>query len=160
MPIYGWLNPCMSTVRKLSYRSELRELERICCDVGAYCREHGIDPDTALALTLCLDELFTNTLKYGYKSVAIANAQVDLPVDIHLERRPDGVIVIYRDRGDRFDPFSETQSLPDVDALAPEALPTSGFGIHLLRRLCSEARYAREGDTNTISLTFNWHSGS
>lgn len=150
----------MSTVRKLSYRSDLCELKHMCRDVSDYCREHSVDADTALALTLCLDELFTNTLKHGYGAAADAaqraDALADLLVEIHLECHEDRVLVRYYDSGQPFDPFDSLPPLPDVATIAPETLPTSGFGIHLLRKLCTEARYAREGDRNTVSLSFVW----
>lgn len=162
----------MNSVRKLSYRSDLGELQRLCGDVGVYCGEREIDPDTTLALTLCLDELFTNTLKYGYcadasvMGAAAASAQsgsahaadpaVDRVVEIYLQRHTDRVTVCYCDRGQPFDPFDSALSLPDVAQLSPDALPTGGFGIHLLRKLCSEVSYVRKGDTNVVSLSFIW----
>lgn len=184
----------MSTVRKLSYRSDLGELRRISRDVSAYCHEHAIDPDTALALTLCLNELFTNTLKYGYCAASptgaaggradsetrrtpdrvtdtrldgmgggkadiaeqLVEAITNFFVEINLERHENRVLVRYCDRGQPFDPFINPQPLPDMQATEPETLLTGGFGIHLLRRLCSDARYAREGENNVISLTFVW----
>lgn len=177
----------MSTVRKLSYRSDLGELQRITRDVSAYCREQSIDPDTALALTLCLNELFTNTLKYGYRPVSpsgmaaddatagnapqataegfnrptgaadqLADTFAELLVEVDLERQANQVLVRYSDRGQPFNPFINPRPLPDMRASEPEALLTGGFGIHILRQLCSDARYAREGESNVISLTFAW----
>lgn len=164
----------MNTVRKLSYRNDLGELQRLCCDVGAYCCEHGIDPDTALALTLCLDELFTNTIKYGYCATAdsFANHQsvttgdsgageattagCAWAVEIYLERHEDRVTVCYHDWGRPFDPFGDAPLLPEVAELPLESLPTGGFGIHLLRKLCSEVGYVRKGDTNIVSLALIW----
>lgn len=163
--------PCMSRTRKLSYRSDLSELERIEQDVAVYCREHGIDPDTALALTLCLDELFTNTVRHGYgqrwgeaagdeedscvKAAPDGSCDPQRRIEILLEHLGDSVRVRYCDDGHPFDPFSDAPPPPRLE-VEPEHLPTGGFGIQLLRKLCSDYRYEREGDRNRIDLAFIW----
>lgn len=150
----------MNTVRTLSYRNCLDELSQIAQDVCAYCREHKVDPDTALALTLCLNELFTNTVKYAYpvppKCAKAAAAQATTrSIEVCLRRMDDRMEVHYSDDGHPFNPCADAQCAPDLEVPVAE-LPTGGFGLYLLRQLSSEIVYSRNGSRNQVRLSFIW----
>jgi anti-sigma regulatory factor (Ser/Thr protein kinase) len=96
-------------------------------------------------VNVVLDEILNNIVAYGYE----AGAQSEIA--IRLEYRPDvAVIMTIEDRGRPFDPLE----LPAPDL--SEALrhrKVGGLGVHFVRRLMDDVRYARIGDMNLLTLT-------
>lgn len=93
---------------------------------------------------LVIEELVTNTIKYGYDDAAAHHIFVD--VKYH-----DGQLCIeVRDNGHPFDPLA--QEAPDL-TLAAEDRPIGGLGIHLVRQMTDEVRYERRGDENVVTAT-------
>jgi serine/threonine-protein kinase RsbW len=102
-------------------------------------------PDAASFLAdLVIEELVTNTIKYGYDDRNSHRIHVD--VKFH-----DGVLCIeVRDNGHAFDPLA--QAAPDL-TLSAEDRPIGGLGIHLVRQMTDDVRYERRGDENVVCAT-------
>jgi anti-sigma regulatory factor (Ser/Thr protein kinase) len=93
---------------------------------------------------LVIEELVTNTIKYGFDDKDAHRIHVD--VKFH-----DGHLCIeVRDNGHPFDPL--TQEAPDL-TLCAEDRPIGGLGIHLVRQMTDEVRYERRGDENVVTAT-------
>jgi len=100
-------------------------------------------PDSASFLAeLVIEELVTNTIKYGFDDKAAHRIQVG--VSFH-----DGQLCIeVRDNGHAFDPLA--QEAPDFSLPADER-PIGGLGLHLVRQMTDEVRYERHGDENVVT---------
>jgi serine/threonine-protein kinase RsbW len=102
-------------------------------------------PDSACFLTdLIIEELVTNTIKYGYDDASVH--QIFVNVSFH-----DGRLCIeVRDNGHPFDPLA--QDAPDL-TLPTDERPIGGLGIHLVRQMTDDVRYERRGDENVVTAT-------
>jgi anti-sigma regulatory factor (Ser/Thr protein kinase) len=99
---------------------------------------------------LVIEELVTNTIKYGYDDKAAH--RIHVCVKFH-----DGQLCIeVRDNGHPFDPLE--QEAPDL-TLPAEERPIGGLGIHLVRQMTDEVRYERRGDENIVTATKKFEDG-
>ena len=92
---------------------------------------------------LAVEEIVTNTIKYGYDD--------DGPhaVDVRISVEQDHLILVFEDDGHPFDPTSRPP--PNIEALV-ESQKIGGLGIELIRRMCDQMRYERDGSLNRITL--------
>jgi ubiquinone/menaquinone biosynthesis C-methylase UbiE/anti-sigma regulatory factor (Ser/Thr protein kinase) len=110
----------------------------------AWLVEHQASADARYLVSLAIEELVTNCIKYGYRDTA---AHV---IDIALS------IV---DRSLRMEVIDDGQPFNPLDAPAPdlslplEKRPIGGLGLHLLRALADDVRYERQDGTNRLLLT-------
>jgi len=130
---------------RYTYRNDLAELARLATDVAAFGEQNGLDAELAHAFNLCLDELFTNIVSYGYTD--------ELPHEIILEltATPGEVTAAIRDDGRPFDPLTEAP-VPDLDAPVEER-PIGGLGVHFVKTLMTRVAYRREDGWNMLEMT-------
>ena len=96
---------------------------------------------------MIIEELFTNTIEHGY------HAENDAPIRIALESQDDVVTLLYEDSAPRYDPLSNASvQASALGELLDTPLP-GGLGVHLVRELTSDARYAYEDGSNRLWLT-------
>ena len=114
--------------------------------VAGFCDRHGIARDDALRLTLIVEELFTNSVAYGY------GGESDAPIAVALAAGAGEVTLVYEDAAPPFDPLSRPP-IPPAELMAPaEARKVGGLGIYLIQQLVADARYTREEGRNRIRL--------
>ncbi len=107
------------------------------------CRCGLPDPERA-RLSIILEELFTNAVRYGYPGGASEGR-----IEVALAAEPGRIEIDFSDDGAPFDPLAERS--PEFD-VAPTERPVGGLGLHILRSLVDEARYRREGGRNRLTL--------
>lgn len=97
--------------------------------------------DVVLRLSLVLEELVANVAAYG--------GRTPCRVELSLGAAAGAVDLIVDDDGVAFDPTGMPS--PDVDANLADR-PVGGLGIHLVRTLMDEVRYARVDGHNRLTL--------
>lgn len=105
--------------------------------VESFAARAGLDAAVAGRLTLVLEELFTNTVRHGYRGA-------EGGVRLRLGARAGGVRVIYEDTAP---PFDTSAAAPDP-AAAVAAGRVGGMGLSLVQHLAVNLRYARRGNAN------------
>ena len=104
----------------------------------------GVGQDARLRLNLVLEELFTNTVRHGYRD------GTDAPVWITLSRDEGDVRVVYEDCGPPFNPYAW---LAAATSAGPQPLRRpGGLGILLTRELAASRDYAYVFGRNSIRL--------
>ncbi len=137
----------MSFSEQAEFPARLAALPDTAAFARGFCDRHGIGYDDALKLTLIIEELFTNTIEHGYR------AESDARIRIALALHDDAVTLLYEDSAPRYDPLSGASAPPSTPADELEARPIGGLGVHLVRELSSDARYAYQDGSNRLWLT-------
>lgn len=109
----------------------------------AWLVEQKVSFEAMYLVSLAIEELVTNCIKYGYKDSKDHTVDFVLSVD-------DGILRMdVIDDGNPFNPLDAPR--PDL-TLPPENRPIGRLGLHLLRELADEMRYERRDGTNRLSL--------
>ncbi len=127
----------------LTLANRMEELPRLDREAAAFLETVGASPAAGYAVSLALEELVTNIIKYGYDDMAGHEIGVDLAWDGGALR------LTVRDDGHHFDPL--TAPPPDLE-LSVEDRPIGGLGLHLVRQFFPDVRYRRENDGNVLEL--------
>ncbi|MBM4201817.1 MAG: ATP-binding protein, partial [Gammaproteobacteria bacterium] len=123
--------------------NDLETLSRFADQFETAGRDAGIPPAILLRLTLVVEEVVTNAIKYGYDAGAVGR------IDIILRVAPDQAEVIIADDAKPFDPT--TIPAADVDA-AMDNRPVGGLGIHLIRSFSDTLEYRPQAHGNLLRL--------
>ena len=114
----------------------LQELERL-----------KLPADLILDIRLVAEEIFANIVFHAYPNVEGC---------VHVK----GFVVVdqlfcieFRDWGSPFNPLE--QDPPDLDVDLSER-DIGGLGIYLVKELAHEVRYAREDDSNVLTVCFRY----
>ena len=94
-------------------------------------------------VSLVMEELITNSIKYGYGDT---NEHI---ITIELEIANAAITIAVEDDGRPFNPLQAPQ--PDISS-SLEDRETGGLGIHLIRELSDEIFYRRNGAVNRLTL--------
>jgi serine/threonine-protein kinase RsbW len=124
-------------------------LDEAAAFVSAFCARRAIGRPVELRLALVLEELITNTIEHGF------GGESDAAVGVALRASDAGIELLYEDAAPPFDPLAHAARSPAAVDAALDERPIGGLGIHLLGRLASAARYAREGGRNRLWLTLS-----
>ena len=128
---------------ELSTEADLDNLREVRSFVKNSGQALGAGEEAVGDLCLVVDEAVTNIILHGY-------AGQGGPVDVHVERDGDALVVLIRDRAKVFDP-SDVET-PHLDtALAERAY--GGMGVYLIKKLTDEHQFrARSGGGNELRL--------
>ena len=87
----------MSATTHCLYRNDLAELNRLAVDIERFAADNNMDPSVAHAFNLCLDELFTNIVSYGFAPGEHHE------IKLELRATPHEFVAILRDDAKPFD---------------------------------------------------------
>lgn len=104
---------------------------------------HALPDALRRGVTIALDELLSNTLKYGFKG------RPGGEVTVEVNKGADRLSVTLTDDGRPFDPFE--RAAPDTTLTTMERR-IGGLGIHLVKQMMDECSYQRQGDRNVVVL--------
>ena len=111
--------------------------------VDTFLNAHRVRGEEAYAITLAVEELFTNTVKYSSSAAE--------PIHLRLSADGERVVVIFYDSGGT--PFDVTRATDvDIDRPTDEVRP-GGLGIHLIRCVMDEVDYSYTDNANIITMT-------
>ncbi len=128
---------------QVKIHNDLAEMMLLRDCVLQFSEENQLSEDIVFALDLCLEELITNVIKYGYDD----SAQHAIYISLSMEG--DRLVLEMRDDGHAFDPTL----LPDPDLDVPlEERRIGGLGIHLVRNYVDSMEYKREANQNILTL--------
>jgi anti-sigma regulatory factor (Ser/Thr protein kinase) len=135
------------TPPELTIRGEISELAKVNLWLEQQAVALALDPATVFALDLCLEEIITNTIKYGTVRGAARSATIGLS----LETGSAGATLRVTDDAAPFNPLlAEEKALPET----LEDAEIGGLGIHLIRRFASTITYSGAGGRNCLTLSF------
>ncbi len=133
----------MKNHHSVRFRADLDSLMGADIEVQRWLDQSSAPPSCIHWVRLVLEELATNTIKYG-------GGEVDtVTIEVTVRRETWGTGIEYRDNGLAFDPFS----VPPYDLDLPvEQRPIGGLGIHLIRKMSDHIAYGRREAWNILRL--------
>ena len=105
-----------------------------------FCDGFAIHGDVARRARVVVEELFTNTVKYGY------GGECERPVRLKGQVR-DALVLVYEDEAPPFD-LTLWRAPPQ-----PVGERVGQQGIAMILGLCTSVTYMREAQTNRVTLT-------
>ena len=117
----------------------------------------GLPMELSMPINLALEEAVTNVMLYAYPGKSgqvLVECTKDLRSEGVKEERSESERLIFTitDSGVPFDP---TQKEEVDTTLSAEEREIGGLGIHLVRQIMDEVRYARIDDKNVLTLIKN-----
>ena len=138
--------PSPAAGEQRAYAARLAALSDAAAFAQDFCGRHGIGHRNASLLTLIIEELFTNTVRHGYRG------DCDRPIRIALAAEAGAVTLFYEDEAPRYDPLAGLTAMPASLTTPMEFRPVGGLGVVLVGVLAQSARYAHEDGCNRLWL--------
>ena len=124
-------------------KNDLTELESLCQHLNRFGRDTGLAEAVITDVNICLDELFTNIVCYGFKDDKVHLTRFTMKLN-------KGVLtLVIEDEGIAFNPLEkEDPEIPDdlID------VRIGGLGIHIVRKLMDDMVYERREGKNRLTL--------
>jgi serine/threonine-protein kinase RsbW len=109
------------------------------------CNAWKVDSSLVSRVRIVVEELFSNTIKYGY------GAECDKPVRLCLRPHP-GLTLVYEDEAPPFNPLAWKAKLDEE--LPVEERPIGLAGIAIVMGLSTKASFQRRDGANCLTITF------
>lgn len=124
-----------------------QEYPRLQAFVNQACNRAGCSPVQRTRVQLVVEELFSNTVKYGRKETAPAS--VTISVDFSGEHP---MTVHYEDDAPQHDAFDQAETEQALN-LSITSRRVGGLGIVLVRELGRDVSYSWSGGRNRVMFT-------
>lgn len=131
----------------LALAAETGEYPRLQEFVDRACEQAGCSPGQRMRVQLVIEELFSNTVKYGRRGSALAT--VGITVEFGDE---DPMTVYYEDDAPQHDAFDQ-ESLEDELKASVTKRRVGGLGILLIRELGKNVQYEWSGGKNRVTFS-------
>ncbi len=132
-----------SRIYSFELKNDCSELETLRQHVKNFGQFAGLAEDYIFEINLCLDELFSNIVSYGF-----ADDRQHL-VQFTLQMAEDGLIIDVEDGGLPFNPLDKREPRIPID---PRKIKIGGLGIHIVKKLTDEMCYQRNHCKNHLTL--------
>jgi serine/threonine-protein kinase RsbW len=119
------------------------EMNKVADGVSKFGADHGLPSGILNALNVALDEILSNTIRYGYVD--------DYPheITVTLFLKAGELVAEVQDDGIAFDPLAAPA--PDLSGGLHDR-KLGGLGVHLVRSLMDGVEYTRKGTSNRLRL--------
>ena len=120
--------------------SDLKALNQHLIDFG---RDIGLPELIISEINVCLDELFTNIVFYGFKDDRVHKIKFTIKVDDTM------LIATMEDDGVPFNPLKKKAAELTTDI---DSAQIGGLGIHITRELMDTINYERKRGINRVTI--------
>jgi anti-sigma regulatory factor (Ser/Thr protein kinase) len=131
---------------KFELKNDLSELKALHRHLNIWGEDIGLPAISISRLNICLDELFTNIVSYGFDDDLEHNIIFTLNGDNNF------VIINIEDNGIPFNPLEKVD--PDFPENVEDA-KIGGLGIHIIRKLMDNVTYERKQGKNKLTMKKN-----
>jgi anti-sigma regulatory factor (Ser/Thr protein kinase) len=124
-------------------KNDLSELETLCQHLNKFGQDTGLSEACITDINICLDELFTNIVCYGFKD------NLEHMTRFNMQLNNNVLTVSIEDEGIPFNPLEkEDPEIPDdlID------VRIGGLGISIVRKLMDDIRYERKHGRNRLTM--------
>ena len=128
---------------KFELKNDLSELKNLNRHLSNWGEDNGLRTESILRINICLDELFTNIVSYGFKDDLEHTVKFTINSDNHF------LIIDIEDDGIPFNPLKKID--PDFPANV-ESAKIGGLGILIIRKLIDNISYERKRGKNRLTM--------
>jgi len=128
---------------EFKFGNDIGELSELLAKVEASPWYRRMEAKQGYVLSLALEEMISNIIKYGYDD--------DAPhtIVVRLDLLDDGVNVTIIDNGHEFNPLCAADAEVSCDLACR---PVGGVGILLTKKLSRKVEYRRDGCNNVLTI--------
>ena len=128
---------------EIRLKNDFAEIPPAADAVDRFLAEQGAGPDILYLARLVIEELVSNTIKYGYDD---QNTH-EIRIEARVEERT--MVLEISDDGHPFNPLEAPE--PSMHLPAHER-PVGGLGLHLVRSMSDSVDYKRSGANNIVTV--------
>ena len=128
----------------LKIRNDLNDLRGVSIATTEFLESNGASPEAIFAANLAIEEMVSNTIKYGYSDSLRHHIEIDLLLD------DNALEIEIRDDGHHFDPCAYPPPSPNPSGDERKA---GGLGIHFVRNMLDGFNYVRREGQNIVKLS-------
>ncbi len=136
-------NKTMENSLNLELKNNLKEIGTLINSFESFAEKFSLSKSVVNDINLCLEELVTNVISYGY------NDQDEHIIFVDISFINDAINICIKDDGLEFNPLEQAE--PDINQPIEER-KIGGLGIHLVKNLMSDLAYKRENDFNILTM--------
>ena len=139
------------TANKYSFKlkSDVSELKNLCRHLSHFGQINGLSDTYISKINICLDELFTNIVLYGFKD------DLEHTVGFRLDLTGNAIMIVIEDNGLPFNPLLVKDSELPSDISSAEI---GGLGLQIVKKLMDNIWYERKHGRNRLTLKKAIHS--
>ena len=124
-------------------KSNLSELETLCQNLNKFAKVTGLSEACITDINICLDELFTNIISYGFVD------DLEHIIRFTINVTNNVLTLNIEDDGIPFNPLEKKD--PEIpDDLIDVGI--GGLGIHIVRKLMDDLSYKRKQGKNKLTI--------
>ena len=131
---------------KFELKNSVSELKALHQHLDNWGGDIGLLANSILRINICLDELFTNIVSYGFDD------DLEHIIIFTLSGDNDLVVINIEDNGIPFNPLGKID--PDFPDNV-ESADIGGLGIHIIKKLMDNVSYERKQGQNKLSMRKN-----
>ena len=131
---------------KFDLKNDLSELKDLHRHLNNWGKKIGLPADAIPRIIICLDELFTNIVSYGFDD------DLTHVIKFTLNGDRDQVSINIEDTGVPFNPLEKVD--PDFPENV-ESAKIGGLGIMIIRKLMDSVSYERKDGINRLTMKKN-----
>jgi serine/threonine-protein kinase RsbW len=132
-------------------KSDISELKTLCQHLNHFGQVYGLSESLISEINICLDELFTNIVLYGFQD------DLEHIIRFRINLNGNALTLNIEDNGLPFNPLIKKDSeLPDDIDKAK----IGGLGIHIVKKLVDDIWYERKRGKNRLTLKKFIHATS
>ena len=132
---------------EIRLKNDFPEIPPAADAVDRFLAEHEAGPDILYLARLVIEELVSNTIKYGYDDQGTHEIRIEA-------RMEEGTMIL--EITDDGHPFNLLEAPEPALHLPIDERPIGGLGLHLVRSMSDSVEYRRSGSNNIVTVRKNY----
>ncbi len=132
----------MSTFQR-TITNELHELASLMHAITNFLEDQGVEAKAVYQINLALEEMITNTIKFGF------NDYDEHEIYVTIEVGETTIVGRIEDEGRAFNPLEQEEVASDTPL---GECKVGGLGIHLIKKMLHSMEYRRENRRNILEI--------
>jgi anti-sigma regulatory factor (Ser/Thr protein kinase) len=138
----------MASYHTFTIKNTFPELELLCAEINDIAKDSRFSEQLIFSLNVCLEEMLTNIIKYGYDDKDLHD------IEVRLEIANKIITLTIIDDGHAFNPLEA--DTPDMKSDVQHR-QLGGIGIFLTCKMANKVTYERKEDKNFLQIMLTPH---